>query len=33
MWHHRREGWLAEPKPAGRRLVGGDRFELPTLSV
>jgi hypothetical protein len=33
MRRHRREGWLAEPKPAGRRLVGGDRFELPTLSV
>lgn len=25
--------WLAEPKPAGRRLVGGDGFEPPTLSV
>jgi hypothetical protein len=24
---------LAEPKPAGRRLVGGDGFEPPTLSV
>src|ERR1700675_303882 len=26
--------WLAEPKPLlGRRLVGGDGFEPPTLSV
>jgi hypothetical protein len=25
--------WLAEPKLAERRLVGGDGFEPPTLSV
>jgi len=33
MWHGCPEGWLAKPKPAGRRLVGGDRSELPISSV